>query len=261
MINRQQLAYDLFVRPALDEAAARHNRPALNSPLALRYVVAAMVQESDMLEVVQRPTGPGRGMAQFEGGETQALGGLLKLPQVAWVRTSITELGWPLDREILHWACMVDQRVSALLARALYWSDPAPLQDDEQIAYAIFTRCWRPGKPRPQDWPRSWRMAGEIVSAAPAEPAPAIPEVPDHPSRWPLSARRWVVRRQRHNVSGTEYWTGAHVGPQRECNPVVALDPSKAERWIDEQAALAAVRAYDDRMIGQGFVAWRLKAA
>ena len=54
-INRQQLAYDLFVRPALDEAAARHNRPALNSPLALRYVVGAMIQESDMLEVVPRP--------------------------------------------------------------------------------------------------------------------------------------------------------------------------------------------------------------
>ena len=30
-MTRQQLAYDLFVRPALDEAAARHNRPALNS--------------------------------------------------------------------------------------------------------------------------------------------------------------------------------------------------------------------------------------
>ena len=90
-------------------------------------------------------------------------------------------------------------------------------------------------------------------------PAPVVPEVPDHPSRWPLSARRWVVRRKRHNVSGTEYWTGLHVGPQGETNPVVSLDPSKAERWIDEQAALAAVRAYDDRMLGHGFVAHRLE--
>ena len=91
------------------------------------------------------------------------------------------------------------------------------------------------------------------------EPAPAVPEVPDHPSRWPRSARRWVVRRQRHNLAGIEYWTNEYVGPQSECNPVVSLDPSKAERWIDEQAALASVRAYDDRMLGQGFVAHQLE--
>ena len=150
------------------------------------------------------------------------------------------------------------------------WAAMALRNEAALVAYVVGARCRhharvvaaRPGQSVfLEGWinrATAWVMAGPhavpIASPAPEPVAgPPAAEHPGWPGKWPLSARRWVVRRQRHNLAGIEYWTGLHVGLQSQCNPVVSLDPSKAERWIDEAAALAAVRFYDDRMLGHGF--------
>ena len=73
-----------------------------------------------------------------------------------------------------------------------------------------------------------------------------------------MTSGGWVVVRQRLKFNAATYWTGRFVGPQTDCNPVVTLDPDKAARWPDAQAARAAVEAYDNRMWGQVFEVRRL---
>lgn len=95
----------------------------------------------------------------------------------------------------------------------------------------------------------------------PPEPTPAPEPVAPPPiehGRYPPSGCRWVVQRERTNIGGVEYWTDQHVGPQRECNPVVTLDVEKSARWIDKEAAERAMQRYGARMAGQGFHAARL---
>jgi len=51
------------------------------------------------------------------------------------------------------------------LGRLLLWTlpDPMPARNAPAIGYSIYLKSWRPGKPRPDDWPENFESAWELV--------------------------------------------------------------------------------------------------
>jgi hypothetical protein len=156
-----------LIRPPVEAAARRHNRPAFATPLAYRHLLAIGYQESRLVETKQlgahrKPLEHlARGWWQFESGG--GVHGVLTHPAAAWCRTEIVELGYPLHNRTLHWALAYDQRLAVVMARALLWTDPHPLPEDEGGAWALYMRTWRPGKAKSRSWPDAWRLASDAV--------------------------------------------------------------------------------------------------
>lgn len=62
-------------------------------------------------------------------------------------------------------ALEVDDVFAAGMARLLLWADAAPLPAIGVMgtAWSYYVRNWRPGKPRPTDWPANYRAAVQAV--------------------------------------------------------------------------------------------------
>lgn len=170
------LALKYFIEPVLEGAASRY-RTSIDSPSARAMLLAVGLQESRLVETIQRGAGgkPLTGLArswwQFEGGRNQALGGILADPRTAWARDELCHMGYPClepGRDDLHWCMAYDQRIGVILARALIWLDPyalpAPVPQAETTAWTLYIRCWRPGKPHHASWAANWRAAIETVT-------------------------------------------------------------------------------------------------
>lgn len=54
-------------------------------------------------------------------------------------------------------------RLATAFARLLLWTDPHPIPTEERAAWDCYLRLWRPGKPRPAEWPALWRLAGNTL--------------------------------------------------------------------------------------------------
>jgi hypothetical protein len=130
-----------------------------------------------MLDVIQRqedplkrrrqwPTGPGRGLWQFE--QDGGVAGVLEHPASADLAKLVCEArGIPAERAIVWNALEHDDVLAAAFARLLLWTDPKPLPriGDEAGAWSLYIRTWRPGKPWPAKWPANYRAAVESVTA------------------------------------------------------------------------------------------------
>ena len=157
-----------FFREVLSPGLARC-QVATGIPASLeaaRILLAIRMQEGDPPSRYQilnsgRP-GPARGWWQFE-----RLGG---------VRGVMTHSATSERARRLCDAChvrFIDSAVWRALeghdalavgfARLLLWSDPRPLPTNEADGWAYYLRNWRPGKPRPADWPRNWAAAVAVV--------------------------------------------------------------------------------------------------
>lgn len=68
----------------------------------------------------------------------------------------------------MYWAILTDDIFAAGIARLILWCDPDPLPalGDESAAWDCYVRNWRPGKPRPADWPKNYRAALAAVTGA-----------------------------------------------------------------------------------------------
>lgn len=53
--------------------------------------------------------------------------------------------------------------LAACGARLLLWSHPdkLPGPGEQDRAWQYYLATWRPGKPKPDTWPQSWKLAGE----------------------------------------------------------------------------------------------------
>ena len=267
-------AYRHIVRPACEAAAARHKRPALASRDAYRVLLAIAGQESKLVETIQRGADRrplvnlARGFWQFESGGGVA--GVLRHPAAAWCRTEIVEMGYPLHNETLHWALAYDQRLAAIMARALLWTDPQPLPRDEKGAWELYLRTWRPGKPHPATWPDWWRRAEAALADSeaerlvprmpPSEPMPSPIEPPQIEPRpapvepGPPSNAGWVIARTPKDgaYQGRKvYWDGS-IGPSGGFMPNMTLYPQAAVTFASREDAQAALLV-DDRLAKQGY--------
>lgn len=54
-----------------------------------------------------------------------------------------------------------DDVLAAGLARLLLWTDPGklPALGAADVAWRLYLRTWRPGKPRPHEWPENYARA------------------------------------------------------------------------------------------------------
>ncbi|MNG31598.1 hypothetical protein D3C84_1174300 [compost metagenome] len=71
--------------------------------------------------------------------------------------------------EAVYVAIEHDDVLAAALARLLLWTDPGklPKLGDEQGAWDLYLRTWRPGKPHPETWPALYAQALEAVQCSP----------------------------------------------------------------------------------------------
>lgn len=137
---------------------------SMDSPAARVMLLATGLQESRFEHRRQMGNGPARGFWQFEQGggvygamrhaaSRDHLRALCEIRNVLWTARAI----W---QAIEH-----DDVLAAGLARLLYWTDALqlPTASDQDGAWALYMRTWRPGKPHPQTWPSFHRQAREFL--------------------------------------------------------------------------------------------------
>lgn len=140
----------------------------MHSQSALLMLLAIGLHESAFIHR-QQINGPAKGFWQFErnGGVYGALNhrstqrhALALCYQQQVFDSGVT---W-VDRTGVHLAYMQlakDDLLAAGFARLLLWTDPQPLPTvgDQQGAWQLYLRTWRPGKPRANAWPASYQQA------------------------------------------------------------------------------------------------------
>lgn len=162
----------------LAEITARGIDPAMkllpckmDSPEARVMLLAIGLQESRFAyrrQIVQgQPTGPAKSFWQAEKGGGMVHGVRLHratkaLAQVLYEARQVK----PTDTAIWN-AIESDDVLAAGLARLLLYSDPykLPALGHSQLAWELYVRTWRPGKPRRDTWNAFYGRAMEFLAA------------------------------------------------------------------------------------------------
>lgn len=141
----------------------------MNSPEARVMLIAIGLQESRLIHRRQlvgsppRPTGPATGLWQFERG-----GGVTGVLSHRSSRDYAHALCRIRDVDATPgevWAALQhDDVLAAGFARLLLWTDPyrLPALGDDQAAWDLYIRTWRPGKPHRQTWDALYKQAVEL---------------------------------------------------------------------------------------------------
>lgn len=147
------------IEPALLLLPAR-----MTSPPAEVLLLAIGLQESQFVHRRQLGGGPGRSYWQGEltGGMILVLGHDVTKKDA---RALCAARGVPATPSAVYAAIEHDDILAAGLARLLLWSDPfrLPALGDAAGAWDLYIRTWRPGKPRPADWPENYAQALEAI--------------------------------------------------------------------------------------------------
>ena len=147
--------------------------PGWNIPFDDRadvLLLAIAGQESGLTARVQGGSGPAHGFWQFEraGAVTDVLTHCktYKLAMVACAASGV-----PANPK-QAWGLMATEKgdnLAVAFARLLLWTDQAPLPGllDDGDAWNFYLGLWRPGKPRPKDWPGNYQATLAAVKATP----------------------------------------------------------------------------------------------
>ncbi|MFR0690250.1 hypothetical protein ACLUTX_12695 [Enterobacterales bacterium AE_CKDN230030158-1A_HGKHYDSX7] len=151
-----------IIEPALLLLPAR-----MESPQAVVMLLTIGLQESRFTYRRQMGNGPAKSFWQAEQGGGM-VSGLLRY-RVESIRDLVTGLCvgrgvTPVAPDVWN-AIEHDDILAAGLARLLLFTDPArlPALGDEVGAWDLYLRTWRPGKPRPKEWPENYAAALEAV--------------------------------------------------------------------------------------------------
>lgn len=137
--------------------------PAMSSPQSWHMILAAGLQESGLCVRCQvlpgGGRGPARGLWQNELGGVRAVLG--NPATAAHAAKLCADRGILLDARAVWARLETDDVLAAGFARLLLWADPKKLPDREgqSAGWQLYLDAWRPGKPRPQDWPANWQRA------------------------------------------------------------------------------------------------------
>jgi hypothetical protein len=154
--------------PDLQRILRRAINPALRllphemtSDEARQLLIAIGLQESGFETREQYGGGPARGYWQFEQGTEASHGGVWGVylhpasgPSLEYVcaRRSVA-----FDPVEIYETLALDDVLAAAVARLLMFTDPYALPVDVEPAWHMYAdRTWRPGKPRPDDWPGNY---------------------------------------------------------------------------------------------------------
>lgn len=144
-----------ILEPALALLPAR-----MNSPQAIAMLLSIGLQESGFRYRRQLGNGPARSFWQMElGGGVHGVlthAASAKLAAGICAQRSVE----PTDQAVWE-AIEQDDILAAALARLLLWTDvqALPALGDTAGSWALYARVWRPGKPRPAEWPANFLKA------------------------------------------------------------------------------------------------------
>jgi hypothetical protein len=137
----------------------------LRSLEAQAMLVAIGLQESRFLERHQRPNGPAVGFWQFERAGVRGV--LSHKDSKALIASVLLDLRYK-ERafSVLCGAVEHNDILACAFARLLLWTDPDPLPGREagEVAWNIYLRTWRPGRPHSETWPSLYREAWDRVN-------------------------------------------------------------------------------------------------
>lgn len=163
MTSRQQeTAY--YLRKSIAPIALSLLPGRMTSVPAVAMMMSIIGQESAFAARVQGGNGPAHGFGQFEraGGVTEVLTSPVTRP----ILLPILELLVVKPTAVDCWNAIVYNDVLALVfIRLLLWKYPGalPLEHEVEKGWQQYVSAWRPGKPRPNDWPdnfiEGWRLA------------------------------------------------------------------------------------------------------
>lgn len=127
--------------------------PFVDTPLSRLLLMAIAGQESGWSARLQFPVPYARGYWQFEAA---GVGYVIGRPELV---ASCADLDIPLSH--VHEAIAWNDLLAYAVARMTLWLDPAalPIHGDCAGGWDYYLRCWRPGRPRPDDWSGCYRQA------------------------------------------------------------------------------------------------------
>ena len=159
---------DLFLTTIIDPGLvelSRNGGPPVNDA-ARRFLLAIAMQESGLTARYQyspsADAGPANGWWQFEAGG--GVHGVMTHPASSALARKGCEVCTVVWEEGAVWrAIEAHDLLSPWFARLLVWTDPAALPTTQDDGWDQYIRLWRPGKPRPDEWPDNWAAADAAV--------------------------------------------------------------------------------------------------
>ncbi|VVD90289.1 hypothetical protein PCO31110_01581 [Pandoraea communis] len=139
--------------------------PFMTSDKARIELLSIGLQESHLTFRRQMPTGPARGLWQCEQGTQASRGGIWGLYLFKGTSGYLSDLcaarKVAYDPVAIYSSLESDDILAAGCARLLLYTDPQPLPDVDDVegSWGLYLRVWRPGKPRPAEWPANHTAA------------------------------------------------------------------------------------------------------
>jgi hypothetical protein len=131
-----------------------------DTPEAETELLAIGLQESGFQSRVQYGGGPARSFWQMERGG--GIRGVLTCADTkTYAQMVCAHRGIPPTCDAVYARMLDDDLLGCAFARLLLYSDPAPLPaiGDVSGSWNYYKNNWRPGKPRPADWPANYAQA------------------------------------------------------------------------------------------------------
>lgn len=154
------------VEESIDDAMALLP-DGMDSAKARVQMRAIMLQESRMLHRYQiidgGGKGPARGLGQFE--KNGGVKGVLTHPSTKRIAQSVClARGVSADPRSVWLALETDDVLACAFVRLLLWTDPGSLPPigEVDLAWEVYIRNWRPGKPHYSTWRDLYRRAMEF---------------------------------------------------------------------------------------------------
>lgn len=143
-----QTVHTQIVIPALQELPTK-----MFSLPAVTLLLASGGQESGYMTRLQLGDGPAHGLWQYE---QNGISAVLKNPKSHGYLLGYLQSHGIVDvsAENVYQLVATDDIISCIVARLMYWDDPAPLPKfgEEEYAWQYYFRNWRPGKPNRSRW-------------------------------------------------------------------------------------------------------------
>jgi hypothetical protein len=147
------------------EKTMQHLLPAKFDGRQARVMLLAIGLQESGFTTRRQDGGPARSYWQMEQGG--GIRGVLEHPASRPYARAICGLRAvaPVSSDV-YAAFLSDDPLACAFARLLLWTDAnqLPQVDDVDGAWAYYVRNWRPGKPRPLDWPANHAAAVAAVA-------------------------------------------------------------------------------------------------
>lgn len=137
----------------------------MTSDKAKVMLLAIGLQES-RLTYRKQIGGPAHGFAQFESGGG-VKGVMTHSASMPHAKDICASMAVPFDRTAIYHGIVFNDVLAFGFARLLLYTDAKALPDvgDEQGAWDLYLRTWRPGRPHPQSWSELYTLAVKAVQS------------------------------------------------------------------------------------------------